>query len=201
MGFMKFDKKKAEEANKGFGLIEPGDYEFLITDAEYRTKNQKTPNINLTLVIRSDVEQDFKGRKMFHAFYISKDPEKVENSMNMIMAFLDYVGVEDGMDFDTPQEVAAYVKGKIVKGTVFTDEYNGKENSRIRYFNVSDLFGEEFNFEDASGNKGLAKAADKINKSGAKQDKPKKEENYTRVDDDPFANNGSIDISDDDLPF
>jgi hypothetical protein len=188
MGFLKFSKDKAVEADKGFGLIEPGDYEMFVSKAEWRTKNQKTPNFNLSLVIRTDVDQDYKGRSVFHSFYISKDAEKVETSMNMLQAFLHKIGATDGMDFTTEQEVAAFMVGKAVVGTVDTEEYNGKKNSRIQGFTVSDLLGRAIDTEAGKKDTTMSKAADK--------------KDYTRVDEDPFANDGkTIDISDDDLPF
>ena len=188
MGFLKFSKDKAVEADKGFGLIEPGDYEMFVSKAEWRTKNQKTPNFNLTLVIRTDVDQDFKGRSVFHSFYISKDPSKVETSMNMLQAFLHKIGATDGMDFTTEQEVAAFMVGKAVVGTIDTEEYNGKKNSRVQGFTVSDLLGGAI--DTTAGKKETS-----MEKAGTKQ---------TTAEDDPFdkeTNGGSIDISDDDLPF
>lgn len=181
MGFLKFSKDAAVEADKGFGLIEPGIYEFLIQKAEWRTKNQNTPNFNLTLVIRSDVDQAFKGRMIFHSFFISKDPSKVKNSMNMLQAFLHKIGAADGQDFTTEAEVAAFMVGKAVTGEVYTDVYEGKEKSKARNFTVSDLAG------------GVEKKETTMSKA-----------TETKVTDDPFdkeTNGGSIDISDDDLPF
>ena len=186
MGFLKFSKDKAVEADKGFGLIEPGDYEMFVSKAEWRTKNQSTPNFNLTLVIRTDVDQDYKGRSVFHSFYISKDAEKKETSMNMLMAFLHKIGATDGMDFTTEKEVAAFMVGKAVVGTVDTEEYKGKKNSRIQGFTVSDLLGEPINTED--------KKDTSMKKAG--------ETKKTTAEDDPFDDSHkTIDISDDDLPF
>jgi hypothetical protein len=179
MGFLKFSKDKALDADKGFGLIEPGDYEFLIQKAEWRVKGQSTPNFNLTLVIRSDFEQDYKGRMIFHSFYISKDPSKVENSMNMLQSFLLKIGAADGQDFTTEAEVAAFMVGKAVAGEIYTDVFEGKEKSKARNFSISDLAG------------GVEKKDTTMGKA-----------TETKVTDDPFANDGkTIDISDDDLPF
>lgn len=36
---------------------------------------------------------------------------------------------------------------------------------------------------------------------GNQNQRPNNNQGFTRVDDDPFAGNGQIDISDDDLPF
>jgi hypothetical protein len=184
MGFLKFSKDKAVEADKGFGLIEPGEYEMLVQKAEWRVKGQSTPNFNLTLVIRTDVDQAFKGRTVFHSQYISKDPSKLENSMNMLQALLLKLGAADGQDFTTEAEVAAFMVGKAIVGEIHTEEYNGKENSRIKNFSISDLSG---------GTAGMKKDTT-MSTAG--------ETKHTSVQDDPFANDGgTIDIQDDDLPF
>ena len=180
MGFMKFSKDKAEKADMSFGLIEEGDYEVMVSKAEYRpvSKKNKTANFNLTLTIRNDVEQAFKGRKLFHTFWLSeKTEEAAEACMNMIQAFLNKLGATDGMEFDTPQEVAAFMEGNVVQAHVIVDEYEGKERNEVKYFNVAEIeMGEQM----------------------VDKDVPPPSD-----DDDPFAekSDGSIDISDDDLPF
>ena len=103
--------------------------------------------------------------------------------MNMLQAFLHKIGAEDGMNFTTQQEVAAFMVGKAVVGTVDTEEYNGKKNSRIQGFTVSDLLGDPINTED--------KKETSMKKAGET-----KKESHVEIE-----NDGSIDISDDDLPF
>lgn len=203
MGFLKLNKAQVEakdqERKDMFGLIEPGAYEMYVEKAEYRNKKGTTPNINVTLVIRADVEQAHKGRKIFHTFWISQKPESVEFCMNMIASFLNKIGAEDGQDFFSEQEVAAYMVANPIIGIVETDEYNGKERSVIGEFEVSDFVGEKVEIVE-NDKKDLEKAKKDVAKAG--KEKKETEKEYTRVDEDPFANDGEpIDISDDDLPF
>lgn len=199
MTFNKDKAVKAEAEQKAmFGTIEPGTYEVFVEKAEYRDKKGTTPNINVALVIRSDVEQGFKGRKFFHTFWISdKKENSLEFCMNMIMTFMNKLGVPDGTVFGTVQEVAAYMKGHPVAAVLKIDTYNGKERNEVDEWLVSDFQGQKVEIqEDATKGDALKKIKDATSKTTTKT------ATKTRVEDDPFdSEDGSIDISDDDLPF
>lgn len=181
MAFLKQDNKRAVENDNGFGIIPEGDYEVIVSGGAFRDDAQQSwPNFNLELTIRSDVDQEFKGRKVFHTFWLSQKKEtSLQVCMNMIEAFGHKVGVPDGVEFETEQQWVNFVIGKPVKAHVVIEEYNNKEKNVVKYFNESE-FMEVRHVEE----------------------KKTEYNSYTRVDDDPFANNGkTLDISDDDLPF
>lgn len=208
MAFLKMNKAQVEakdqERKEMFGTIEPGEYEMYVEKAEFRNKKGTTPNINVTLVIRSDVEQAHKGRKIFHTFWISnKSPEGHEFCMNMILSFLNKIGAEDGQDFISEKEVAAFMVANPIVGIVGTDTYNGKERSVIEEFEVSEFFGEKVEIVE-NDKKDLEKAKKQVGEAGKtkRTGTTKKAETKTAVDEDPFANEGeTIEIDDDDLPF
>lgn len=177
MAFLKQNNKKAQEEKKNFGLIPEGDYEVFATEGKWEDKPGKTPRANFTFVLRSDVDQAAKGRKVFHDFYISRDPEKVETSLGFIERFNLEIGVPDGVEFETQQEWINYVLGKPVKAHIGTKEYNGKEYNEIKWFNESEF------------------------KEMKEQPKPEDKPTTPALARDPFEGGGSIDISDDDLPF
>lgn len=72
-----------------FELIDKNTYEFVLERLEPKTsiKNGKTTNyISLTLKIREDVDQDFKGRRMwFTVFERENDPAFNFNVINSII--------------------------------------------------------------------------------------------------------------------
>jgi hypothetical protein len=173
MGFMIFNKEKAKKADNKYGVITPGKYEVFVTEGSYRAEAGKTPNINLQLVVRSDIEQEYKGRKVFHTFWISdKSEAKREACLNMMQSFINKIGAPDGVNFETPEQWIEFTLGKPITAQIEVEEYNGKERNIIKYFNVSDQQGQ------------------------AVQQEEKQESN------DPFKNDGQpIDITDEDLPF
>lgn len=196
MSFLKYNKTEAKKQADSFGLIAEGEYELYVMKAEWRPlvdKPDKTPYFNLELAIRSDIAQEHGGRKIFHSFYVSRDPEKVENSMNFINRFNLALDIPDGVDFPTEESWLKYIIGKPVRGYVGIHEHNGKKYPEIKEFLLTQ-------FTEMSEQSSNSSGIQKVDKPAAKVDKPK--ENYTKIDDDPFSNDGGpIDISDDDLPF
>lgn len=76
-----------------------------------------------------------------------------------------------------------------VDGRIQTRNYEGQDGKRVY---VTEVVAESVQFLEPK------------NSSGQQQNQSRQQNNqgYTRVDEDPFANNGQpIDISDDDLPF
>jgi hypothetical protein len=199
MAFFKQDNKRAEENANSFKPIPEGDYEVLVTKGAYRPVEPgktKTANINLELTVRSDVEQEHKGRKIFHTFWISdpslpakegKTKTPFEFCMGMIEEFGLHIGIPDGAEFPDEAAWVKYVTGKPVKARIHIEEYDGKENNRVKWFNKSDN-----PMVKAQQTKG---ELDGTSVGKANNTPPANAE-------DPFANNGQpIDISDDDLPF
>lgn len=99
-----------------------------------------------------------------------------------------------------------------VDGRVQTRSYEGQDGKRVY---VTEIMAESVQFlEPKSQNAGGNRSGDNNNYSAGsrdqgapfgnqnqRQDNQRQDKSYTRVDDDPFANDGQIDISDDDLPF
>lgn len=192
MAFFKQNNKRAEENAMNFKPLPEGEYEVMATKGKYEAEPGKTPNINLEFTIRSDVEQQGKGRKVFHRFFISQDHEVKEGKtkspyefcMQMIEEFGLHVGVPDGADFPDEQAWVNYILGKPVKAKLYIDEYNGKENNKVKYFNKTDYPMVKQQVSSGVANGTSVPPANTV------------------IDDDPFANDGTpIDISDDDLPF
>lgn len=84
-----------------------------------------------------------------------------------------------------------------VDGRVQTRNYEGQDGKRVY---VTEILAESVQFLEPRSQKADGNSQGNTNTSGSKQNSSQGD--YTRVDDDPFANGGkTIDISDDDLPF
>lgn len=193
MAFLKQNNKRAEESKKAFGLLPDGEYEIMATEGKWHAEENdqtKTPKANFTFIVRSDVEQEGKGRKIFHDFYVSRDPEKVETSLGFIERFNMDLGVPDGVEFESQQQWINYVLGKPIRAKIGKRTYNGKDYNIIKEFDSTQYA--TVNQQVAAQSQGQ-NAGTEIPTGGA---------GYTKVNNDPFANgSGQIDISDDDLPF
>jgi Protein of unknown function (DUF669) len=194
MAFFKQDNKRAQENANSFAPLPEGDYEVFATVGKYEAEPGKTPNINLQFTVRSDVEQEGKGRKVFHRFWISQvmtpregqTKSPYEWCMQNIEEFGMHVGIPDGAEFPDEAAWVNYILGKPVKARLKITEYDGKERNEIAWFNKSDYPNMK---EQVS--KGVAEGTSVPPAGKAPVDH-----------EDPFANDGTpIDISDDDLPF
>ena len=99
-----------------------------------------------------------------------------------------------------------------VDGRIQTRNYEGQDGKRVY---VTEVVAESVQFlepRNASGGGGNRNDNDMYGApprepqgnpygGGNQNQRPNNNQGFTRVDDDPFAGNGQIDISDDDLPF
>lgn len=96
-----------------------------------------------------------------------------------------------------------------VDGRIQTRSYEGQDGKRVY---VTEVLAESVQFLEPrnssrgeNANYGAPREQDfpfgNNNNQNQQQDYNRNNQGYTRVDKDPFANDGQIDISDDDLPF
>ncbi|TKC16675.1 single-stranded DNA-binding protein [Robertmurraya kyonggiensis] len=91
-----------------------------------------------------------------------------------------------------------------VDGRIQTRNYEGQDGKRVY---VTEIVAESVQFLEPKGGSGGNAGGFGGQSQGApygNQNQPSRNDNqggYTRIDEDPFAGGGQIDISDDDLPF
>ncbi|AIE61683.1 single-stranded DNA-binding protein [Bacillus methanolicus] len=106
------------------------------------------------------------------------------------------------------ENVANYLKkGSLagVDGRLQTRSYEGQDGRRVY---VTEVLAESVQFlepRSASSDRGdsgfYGGPRDQDNPFGNQNQRQNNNQGYTRIDEDPFAGDGQIDISDDDLPF
>ena len=102
-----------------------------------------------------------------------------------------------------------------VDGRIQTRNYEGQDGKRVY---VTEVVAESVQFLEPKGSSGAGGGRNDFGSFGApppeqdmpfgnnnqnqqRQQNPRNNQGFTRVDEDPFAQDGQIDISDDDLPF
>lgn len=137
---MSFLKTNKEAAGTGFEPVKPGKYEVVISEVKLEktgpnSQNPGTDMLNLTLTIRSNVEQDFKKRKLFDRLVAS---EKAMFKFHQVGTAV----LGDGIEVGTIQEFAKAIKNQCVKVTVTNrkETYEGQERIRenISFYAPSD---------------------------------------------------------------
>lgn len=134
MGF----KMNSSAAQQGNGLKPEGVYECLITSAEERTTKNGATGLNLSLVIRNDVEQKFKNGYIFHTLWKRREPTAEDMQVGgygfgQVMALGKAAGLTDGKEYAGLEDFLADLMKRPVRVTLKHEKYNGKLYERVDY--------------------------------------------------------------------
>ncbi len=108
--------------------------------------NCTTPNgatgLNLTFVIRNDVEQKCQNRYLFHTLWKRKEPTKADMqvqgySFKQIMQLAKAAKLPSGKAYETVSELCADLINHVLKVNVHHDQWNGQVREEIGFMNES----------------------------------------------------------------
>ena len=140
MGF----RNDFSQATQNNGLKPEGDYEVLIVKAEERqTKNGKL-GLNISMVIRNDVEQSYQNGYIFHTLWKRREPTAADMQVNgygfgQVMALGKAAKLPDGKDYPNLEAFLADLVGKPVLVTLKHEDYNGQKQERVHYLVPSEF--------------------------------------------------------------
>lgn len=127
-----------------YGLIPEGEYEVVIRNIEERTTKNGATGINLSLVIRNDVEQKYKDRYLFHTLWKRKSPTEADMqvqgySFKQIMILAKAAKLPSGKAYENVQQLCEDLLKRPLRVTVEHEvsDYDGKTRENIRYINES----------------------------------------------------------------
>lgn len=124
---IKLNLKK--DPNKEFEPLKPGTYEVTVVNFEPRVAGDKNI-LTVDYEIRSDVDQEFKGRKIRKDDFFCTDAAlwKIENA-SIAAGF-----TEEEAEFEKYSEWAQKYVGKQLALDVFIEERNGYKNERVKSY-------------------------------------------------------------------
>lgn len=160
--------KDRSKAGSNFDVLPTGAYEVFITGAELKdSSSSEYQYYNVVYTIRDDIEQPGKGRKVWDIYSLSP---KAEFKFH---AILDALEVEDGVEFESEEEIIRFMNGKAIIAVLGAEKRKDRDGNMTERNNVK---------------------ATKPSALGGE---------YTAPTDsnDSFSGGGTINISDDDLPF
>ncbi len=131
-----------ENVNDDYSLIPEGKYEVVIRNIEERTTKNGATGINLSLVIRNDVEQAHKNRYLFHTLWKRKDPTDADKqvqgySFAQIMRLAKSAKLPSGKAYETIKDLCEDLLKRPIQVTVEHDTYQGNTREIIKYINES----------------------------------------------------------------
>lgn len=136
MGF----RNDFSQAQQNSNLKPEGDYEVLIVKAEERqTKNGKL-GLNLSMVIRNDVDQAYKNGYIFHTLWKRREPTAADRQVNgysfgQVMALGKAAQLPDGKDYPDLTAFLQDLIGKPVRVHLVHDTYNNTERESVSCIN------------------------------------------------------------------
>lgn len=127
-----------------FDLIPKGEYEVIITKIEERTTQKGATGLNLSLVIRNDVEQKYQNRCIFHTLWKRREPTQADMqvqgySFRQIMQLAKAVRLPSGKSYETVYKLLDELSGKIMRVTIGHKEYNGRTSEEVKFMNETNF--------------------------------------------------------------
>lgn len=131
-----------ENVNDDYEVLPEGDYEVVIRNIEERITKKGATGLNLSLVIRNDVEQNYKNRYIFHTLWKRKEPTAADKqvqgySFNQVMRLAKSAGLPSGKTYETLQDMCRDLMHRPLKITLEHREFNGKTQEDVKYVNAT----------------------------------------------------------------
>lgn len=127
-----------------FDLIPKGEYEVIIKSITEHTTPKGATGLNLSLVVRNDVEQKYKNRCIFHTLWKRREPTQADMqvqgySFGQIMTLSKSAKLPSGKSYETVLDLCNDLVNRPIRITVGHREYNGKTYEDVKYMAESKL--------------------------------------------------------------
>lgn len=124
------------------GVLPEGEYEVIIKYAGEDTTRTGTVYINVTMVLRNDVEQAFKNNYIWHKLWQRKEPSPADLAMGgysskQINSLSQAAGLPNNQKFESISEWGEQLKDKPVRITVEHETWKEQMQARVKWVNES----------------------------------------------------------------
>lgn len=130
------------EVKDGGGLLPKGEHEAIIKYAGEDTTRAGTVHINVTMVLRNDLEQPYKNKYIWHKLWHRKAPSPADiacggYSSKQINSLSKAAGLPNGKKYESLADWCEELGDKCVRITVEHEEYQGKTQAKVKWVNES----------------------------------------------------------------
>lgn len=122
-------------------LLPEGEYECIIRQVALDVTRGGTEYIDIPLIIRNDVERNpRRGGIIFHKLWRRKEPTAADKACNgfsakQIQSLSKAAGLPNGKSYPDMEEWMADLAGRLVRATVYHEEYKGVEQAKVSWVN------------------------------------------------------------------
>ncbi len=118
-------------------IIPEGEYEVFIKSASETTTKQGKRYINVTFVVRDDVEQKCKNKYIWHQIWKKREPNQADLACGgynnqQIQILSKAVEFENGRQFESIEDWCSQLEGRVAKVTVRHEKFNGYVNAKVQ---------------------------------------------------------------------
>ena len=126
------------QASGGTDLLPEGEYEVIIKYASEDVTKGGTMYINVTCVIRNDIEQKFKNKYVWYSIWRKKEPTPADLSCSgysskQIQNLSKAVKLPDGKEYENIADWCDDLKNHVFKVTIEHEEYKGKTQAKVKW--------------------------------------------------------------------
>lgn len=127
--------------NAANDLIPEGEYECIIRQVAVDVTRNGTEYIDVPLIIRNDVEENpRRGGTIYHKLWRRREPTAADLacdgfSAKQIQSLSKAAGLPNGKSYPSMDEWMEELAGKLVRVTVYHEEYKGVEQARVSWVN------------------------------------------------------------------
>jgi hypothetical protein len=128
------------KASEGTDLLPEGEYEVIIKYAGESATRGGRMYINVTCVIRNDVDQKFKNKYVWYSIWQKKEPTPADlncggYSSKQIQNLSKAVKLPDGKKYENIANWCDDLKNRVFKVTIEHEEYKGQTQAKVKWTN------------------------------------------------------------------
>lgn len=124
-----------DEVKEFGGVVAEGEYEVVVNKAIENVAQTGTQFMDIQLIIRNDIDQKHKNQYIFAKVYQSKETQKYHSGM--VNGVCKALGVPNGTNFKSVDEMMDFFNGKAARVTIKHEEYKGDKQARVQFWNPS----------------------------------------------------------------
>jgi len=123
-------------------LLPIGEYEIIFKYLGEDVTNKGSMYVNVTAVVRNDVDQPYKNKYVWDKLWHVKEPSAADKSVGgysfkRIQMISKAAGLPNGKKYENLEAWCDELANKFVRITIEHEEYNGKTDAKVKWYNES----------------------------------------------------------------
>lgn len=128
------------QVNDGNVLLPEGEYEVIFRSVDEGVSKKGYPNINVAMVVRNDIEQQYKNKYVWDTLMQKKDKTQADLSVGgysykRIQQLSKGAGLPNGKSYANIAEWCEEFTNRCARVTVYHETYEEKTRAKVKWYN------------------------------------------------------------------